>query len=230
VLGDLAFTLRRSPRRTTIGIAVERDGELVLTAPPDCSLTDIARVAEDRRLWVYTKLAQKALLTHPTTPKAYVSGEGFSYLGRSYRLRLIDAAPTDTLTPPLRFQQGRFQLRRDAQPQGSAHFVTWYTRHAQPWLTRRVAGLAARLEVAPVGLEVRDLGFRWGSCSTHARLHFHWRVMLLPPRIIDYIIAHELVHLHEPHHAPAFWARLERALPDFAARKQWLAEQGGWIT
>ena len=71
------------------------------------------------------------------------------------------------------------------------------------------------------------LGFHWGSCSRSGRLNFHWRTILLPPRIIEYGVAHELVHLRELRHNLEFWRRLERVIPDFAARKQWLAENGG---
>jgi len=53
------------------------------------------------------------------------------------------------------------------------------------------------------------------------------RTIFLPPRIIEYIGAHELVHLRELHHTAEFWRRLEQAMPDFAARRQWLAENGG---
>jgi predicted metal-dependent hydrolase len=55
---------------------------------------------------------------------------------------------------------------------------------------------------------------------------FHWRTILLPPRAIDYVIVHELVHLIEPHHGAEFWRRVERALPDYELRKRWLAENG----
>jgi len=74
-------------------------------------------------------------------------------------------------------------------------------------------------------VQVRDLGYRWGSCGRGVNVH--WRTILLPPRYIDYILAHELVHLCEPRHNKRFWAALERVMPDFAERKQWLAEHGG---
>ncbi len=48
--------------------------------------------------------------------------------------------------------------------------------------------------------------------------------------MVEYVVAHELVHLREPHHAPRFWHLLERAMPDYAARKQWLAERGRVLT
>ncbi len=58
------------------------------------------------------------------------------------------------------------------------------------------------------------------------RLYFHWQTILLPPRIVDYVVVHELVHLREPHHTPAFWRAVERILPDWAPRRRWLAEHG----
>lgn len=48
----------------------------------------------------------------------------------------------------------------------------------------------------------------------------------MPPRVVEYLVIHELAHIHEPHHTPAFWQRMERVLPDYAAREQWLAENG----
>ena len=91
--------------------------------------------------------------------------------------------------------------------------------HAQPWLERRVRGFAPRLDVGVAGVRVLDLGFRWGSCGAGGALNFHWAVILLPPRIVDYVIVHELAHLHERHHTPAFWRRVERAMPDYERRK-----------
>ncbi len=66
-----------------------------------------------------------------------------------------------------------------------------------------------------------------GACSRGDTLNFHWRAVQLPPRIIEYVVAHELVHILEPHHKPAFWKQLERAMPDYAERKICLAENGG---
>ncbi len=61
-------------------------------------------------------------------------------------------------------------------------------------------------------------------------LHIHWAIILLPPRIVEYVVVHELALLHEQHHTPEFWRRVERSLPDFEQRKEWLARHGGRIT
>lgn len=226
-LDDLHFEIRRSEHRQTVGITVERDGSLFISAPPDCSLEQIEQVAKAKRFWVYTKLNEKDALLGPTKqerPRDFVSGEGFYYLGRSYRLLLIEA--TDPAVPSLRLHQGRFQLRRDALPDAQQHFVEWYIAHGQPWLQSRVDLYAQRVGVTPSAVVIRDLGYRWGSCSKSGQLNFHWRTVCLPSRIIEYVVLHELVHLGEPHHSPEFWERLTRAMPDFEERKRWLAEHG----
>lgn len=226
-IGDLTFALRWSSRRKTVGLTVERDGSVTLTAPVDCPAEVVEHTARAKLFWVYTKLAQQDLLARPGGVKEFVTGEGFYYLGRSYRLLLIDPTQMEAAIPGLRLHQGRFLLRRDARSQARRHFLGWYTQHGRPWLQRRVDLFAERIGVAPRGVAVQDLRFRWGSCGADGTLNFHWRTVLLPPRISDYIVAHELVHLHAPHHGVEFWRRLERTMPDFAARKQWLAENGG---
>lgn len=225
MIGDLWFDLRRSPRRKTVGITVDRGGELVVSAPDECPLEVVESSARAKLFWIYTKLARKEQLLSPTAPKEFVSGETFYYLGRSYRLRLI--APPETAAPALRLHHGRFLLRRDERECAPEHFIRWYIGHGRPWLERRAALFAGRIGVAPAAVEIRDLGFRWGSCGRGGRVNVHWRTVLLPPRIIDYIVAHELVHLCQSRHDREFWRCLERAMPDFAARKQWLAEHGG---
>lgn len=224
VIDDLTFELRRSASRRTLGITVDRGGELVLHAPEAYSRQVIEETARRRQFWVYTKLAEKDLLFRRVFRKEFVSGEGFHYLGRSYRLLLVDAADS---TSPLRLHQGRFQLRRDALPRAREHFVRWYTEHGRPWIERRVGLFADRIGVAPPRVVVRDLGYRWGSCGGGGTLNFHWRTAMLPPRVVEYVVAHEMVHMVEPNHTPEFWARLERAMPDSAGRRQWLAENGG---
>lgn len=224
-VGDLTFELRRSHRRRHSEIVVDRDGTLLLMAPSHVPLEALAEMAEERRLWVYRKLAQKDLLRTDPPEKEFVTGEGFLYLGRSYRLLLVDDQEQ-----PLKLEQGRFKLRRSNAADGRRCFTRWYTERGQSWMKRRAALWVRRLDGAVNEVVVRDLGYRWGSCGKDGRLNFHWRTVLLPPDIIDYVIVHELAHLHEPNHTAEFWRRVERAMPDFGERKTWLALNGGEMT
>src|SRR5690242_17884053 len=221
-IDDLTFALRRSRRRKTLGITIERDGELVLAAPEGVPVEEIERLTRQKGLWIYRKLAEREFLIGPTRAKEYVPGETFYYLGRAYRLRLTD----DPDAPPLTLQHGWFALRRDAAGRGERHFSSWYGTHGAPWLARRVELYAPRVGVEPAPLKVQDLRYRWGSCGS-ASLNFHWRALQLPTRAIDYVVVHELVHIIEPRHDQAFWSRVERAMPDYESRKAWLAEHGG---
>lgn len=220
-VGDLRFEVRRSPRRTSVQITVDRGGELLLSAPENCPTRVMEKFVREKRFWIYTKLAEKDALAHATPQKEFVSGEGFLYLGRSYRLLLVDKQDV-----PVKLERGRFRMRRSAAGRGWEHMIRWYTEHGQAWLQQRADRFQRRVGVEPTGVTVQDLGYRWGSCGKGGRLFFHWRTILLPPPIIEYVVVHELVHLLEAHHTPVFWTRVERAMPDFAGRKQWLAEKG----
>jgi predicted metal-dependent hydrolase len=222
---DLSFEVRRSSRRKSVQITVDRGGELLLSAPEGCATRVMEKFVREKRFWIYTKLAEKDALGPPAPKKHFVSGEGFAYLGRNYRLLVV--ADQDV---PLKLERGRFRMSRAAAARGSEHLVRWYTEHGQSWLEDRVERFRRRVGVEPSAVTVQDLGYRWGSCGKGGRLFFHWRTILLPPPIIEYVVVHELVHLLEPHHTPAFWTRVERAMPDFEQRKRWLAERGRTCT
>lgn len=218
---DLRLTIRRSAQRRTMQITVERTGELIVSAPPDVEIDRLRDFVSEKRFWIYTKLAQKDQLQRKVPRKEFVGGEAFLYLGRSHRLKLVDEQDA-----PLKLVNGRFALRRDAQAGARENFIRWYSERARAWLSGRVADYQSRMEVAPAGVKVQDLGYRWGSCGKGDWLYFHWKTILLPARIAEYVVVHEIAHLHEPHHAPAFWLRVERAMPDYAQRRAWLAEHG----
>jgi predicted metal-dependent hydrolase len=221
IVGDLQFSLKRSTRRKTMQITVDRGGELLISAPPGVDEIKLRQFVEEKRFWIYTKLAEKDRLQRSVPNKEFVDGEGFQYLGRSYRLKLVDDQDV-----PVKLLNGRFRLRRELAAEGRTHLIQWYSAHAKHWLWDKIGEYAARMEVQPAGIKVQDLGYRWGSCGKGNWLYFHWKTILLPPRIAEYVVVHELVHLHQPHHTPEFWQRVKRAMPDFEKRKTWLAEHG----
>lgn len=224
LINDLRFELRRSARRRVLEITVERDGDLTLSAPTDATETQLREFVKRKRMWVYRQLARRDALTEPAPSKRFVDGEGLAYLGRNYRLRLVDDADA-----PVKLSGGRFVMPRALAGQGRQHLVRWYCEHARPWLLGKVLDYAARMEVAPAGVRVQELGYRWGSCGKGDWLYFHWKTIMLPARIAEYVAVHELAHLHEAHHSPEFWRRVERAMPDFALRRDWLAEHGAMV-
>lgn len=224
VFDDLTFEVRESDQRRTMEIIVDRDGSLVLASPPGTAVGALESFVADNIVWIHTKLLEKEAQARPQARKEYVSGEGFFYLGRSYRLKVVEGEHGQA---PLRLYQSRFELCRDAFPQAREHFIQWYTVHLRPVLDRQIAALAHRVGVEPQEVYVQDLGYRWGSRGRRRHIYFHWRVAMLPQRMIEYVVAHELVHLLERSHSPVFWERVERVVPDHAERQRWLREHGG---
>lgn len=221
---DLCFDVRRSARRRALEIIVGRDGELILAAPSDVPEAVLLDFVRRKRMWIYQQLARQESFAPEAPRKAFTEGENFSYLGRSYRLRLVEES-----IAPVKLLGGRFVMPKALAPDGREHMVRWYCGNASRWLSGKVDDYTARMEVAPAGVKVQDLGYRWGSCGKGGWLYFHWKTILLPARIAEYVVVHEMSHLHEPHHTPEFWRRVERALPDFEMRKDWLSRNGGSV-
>ncbi|MFA4965568.1 MAG: M48 family metallopeptidase, partial [Thermoleophilia bacterium] len=109
-----------------------------------------------------------------------------------------------------------------------ATVVSWYLAHARARVGHRVAHFAPLVGAAPAAVVVRDLGrHRWGTCHSRTRtVTFHWELILQPPEILDYVVVHELTHLHAPDHGPGFWRRVESVLPDWKRRRAWLSGHG----
>jgi predicted metal-dependent hydrolase len=209
----LSFEVRRSDRRKTLALTVDRAAELILHAPTETPVEHLARWTESRLLWVHRKLAIKRELEAKVRSPEYVTGESFSYLGKRYRLKLVLNQRV-----ALRFDGG-FTLRWDARASAMAHFRRWYSNAGHEWVQQRIRAVAPRVGAMPARLQVRDLGYRWGSCTAKGVVHINWKLLQLPVRLADYVIAHELAHLVERHHGAAFWALLGRAIPDWEERQ-----------
>ena len=229
-IDDLAFLVKRSARRKTIGLTVERDASLVAHLPEGADVGQASELIRPRLTWVYQKLAaqkgnnKEGIFRRPE----FVDGEGFYFLGKHYRLKLVDFSPDATPVPTVRFESDRLLFSSEQVHAGEKRIAEYYTRAAQPYLNDAVNRWKRIMGVKPVGcVEVMDLGFRWASCSSNGTLNFHWRVMQLPPQVIDYIVVHELAHLKSPDHSTAFWREVCRVLPNYDTQRYWLRDKGG---
>lgn len=219
---ELKFSIRRSAKRKTIELVVERDGSLAILAPINAPNVELAKFVRDKRMWIYRKFAERDMLSRPRCSKEFVTGESFSYLGRKYRLQHVDFQDR-----ALKLLNGRFRLRRSDTDEARSHFIVWYCHHGRSWLTQRVSRWSRRMAVEPSGIVVRELGKRWGSCGKSNKINFHWAVMTLPVHAVDYLIVHELSHIKFPSHDRRFWQCVARTMPDYEQHKTWLDERGG---
>ena len=225
---EIDYEVVRS-RRATADIVVERDGRIIVRAPRHVPDERVEDIVEAKRYWIYKTLAEWRDLNSTRILREYRNGEGFLYLGRSHRLLLV--ADQDE---PLLLKDGRFCLQRDIVDRGDigaaqAAFRDYYIVRGRERIAGRVSYYAPKVGVKPVQVDVRELGNRWASCSPRGRLAFHWKCMMAPQTVIDYIVVHELCHFHHRDHTDAFWNEVDKVMPAYRERKEWLRVHGAGL-
>jgi len=229
-IDDLSIEIRRSTRRKHAALTIERDGSVVMAVPDTLPTDEITRIIRAKQVWIYTALDRKEETLKGSPAKEYVSGEGFFFLGRKYRLKVIRPDASKEAVENLTLKNETFFMPASLAQEGRQQFVRWYTAQAAEWIGKRLRAFKTRVAAEPKSLEIRDLGYRWASCTGKGKMFFHWRAILIPPAHLDYLILHELVHLHEHNHGPAFYERLHRACPDYKAHEDWLRRNGSLYT
>ena len=101
-----------------------------------------------------------------------------------------------------------------------------YIRKAKETITKRTSYFARLMGVSYRNITIREQKTRWGSCSANGNLNFNWKLVLMPPELLDYVVVHELAHRKEMNHSPRFWAVVEKELPDYRERREKLKKMG----
>lgn len=122
--------------------------------------------------------------------------------------------------------------REEAAGQGVPDYVEHpelersYRQLAGRRIEERAAYFASKMGVSYGRISIRAAKTRWGSCSCAGNLNFHWKLILMPPEVLDYVVVHELAHRKEMNHSQAFWTEVEKVLPDYRERRKWLKQYG----
>jgi predicted metal-dependent hydrolase len=223
---DIEYRLLPGTVRQTTDIVIERDGCVTVRPPARMTPEQVDETVLSRRHWIYRNLAEWRDLNATRVVREWVNGESFLYLGSAYRLLLV--ADQDE---PLKLKDGRFCLLRSVVEQGGKTaaqdtFRDFYIARGMARLAQRVNHFAPRVGVQPGPLQVKELGFRWASSLPGGGLHFHWKCLMAPPKITDYIVVHELCHMHHRDHTDLFWNEVDKVMPDYRERKDWLRQRG----
>ena len=126
------------------------------------------------------------------------------------------------------------KMEKLSQQNGNSHLSEFqkealekrYRSLARECITRRASYYAAQLGVTYSSIRIAEQKTRWGSCSSRGTLSFHWRLVLAPPAVMDYVVVHEVCHLIHMDHSPDFWAEVESLMPDYKVYKTWLRKNG----
>jgi predicted metal-dependent hydrolase len=221
----IPYAIRRSARRGTVSVAIDPEEGVLLTAPTTTPVERLDRVVRTKARWIVERLRRQSELPPALHEREFVSGETFLYLGKQYRLGIDHRREGAALL------HGHLVVGAPHDPtRRSAHvrrvLVTWYRQHAQERLPEIAGVWARKLHVEVGAVLMREQRRRWGSCDRSGLLRLNWRIIQAPRACIEYVVAHEVVHVRHPNHTPAFWAALGRVMPDYERRRARLKALG----
>jgi len=222
---EIAYRIRRSQRQKTAAIAVDPRNGVVVTAPKDTAVGRLDGIVRRKAAWILARLRAVGRLDGAPSPREFVSGESCLYLGRHYRLKVAAGRASDAR---LAGKWLRVEAPKEARDTRAIRRAVerWYRARAAGRLPERVKPLAKRVGVPLPRLLVRDQPKRWGSCDARGAIRINWRIIQAPMRLVDYVIAHELVHLRERNHTRAFWSLIGKVIPDYDRRRDELKHLG----
>ncbi|UXX82122.1 M48 family metallopeptidase [Roseovarius pelagicus] len=209
----IEVTLRRSARARRISLRVSSlDGRVTLTMPrglPERDGLDFARSKHD---WLARQLTrQVSEVPVRIGAEVPVKGQPMTLVAGTGRRVVTDG---DRLLVP------------GSADSAGARVQAWLKTLARERLVEASDRYAAALGRPYARITLRDTRSRWGSCTADAGLMYSWRLILAPPEVLDYVAAHEVAHLQEMNHSPAFWALVAQLLPGYDAPRKWLRVNG----
>lgn len=216
---QLEYEIKFSKRKT-LNITVERDRKIIVRAPLNLSLDKIEEIVQSKRQWLKEKINHTQKYPVDIKPKEFISGETLLYLGRNYQLLVVDE-PIEGIE----FNQ-RFRISRENQEAANKLFKAWYMKQALSKIEPLAKMYAINLGVKFNEFKTSQMKYRWGSCTPNNNIIFNWRIIKAPMYVLEYLVAHELVHLIEENHTPRFWNILSIQVPNYQKAKSWLKVNG----
>ena len=208
----IEVTLRRSARAKRLSLRVSRlDGRVTLTLPPRAAEREGIVFLRSREAWLRGHLTQLAPARNVQVgDTVMIEGRDVPIiLGDGRRARLAH----DSIVVPSVATAG-------------ACIQALFKTLARDRLAAASDAYASQLGRSYCRLALRDTRSRWGSCSGKGVLMYSWRLIMAPPAVLRYVAAHEVAHLAEMNHSPAFWNVVEQLYPDYAPHRRWLRENG----
>jgi predicted metal-dependent hydrolase len=220
------YLLRRSARRSH-GFMISDDG-LFVTSPKRAPMDDIERAIRAKQNWILTKLferSERRTQRDCRAPFAWVDGAQLPYLGLDITLKLEPAARSHCVYEP---EAGT--LRLGVTPgleewQIRERVKLWFQAEAKRLFGERLDLYAPRMGVSYNAFALSSAGTRWGSCTVAGNIRLNWKLVHYPLALLDYVVVHELAHLREMNHSPAFWAVVGEVFPDYDGAKAGLRKR-----
>lgn len=220
-LGNIDIAIEKTNRRKTVSIFIERDGSIKVLAPITSTDEKVEAAVKSKEYLIFSKLAKWKELNQGKVKREFVNGQSFLYLGRNYRLKIVD----DQVVP-LKISGGFFYLNKEYLTKADKVFMKFYRERSEIKILERLKLIEGKFNHKPSSIKVLELQNRWASWTPKNSLNFHWKCVMAPVTVLDYIIIHEMVHLKYPNHSTEFWNELDKIMPNFREQENWLKTNG----
>lgn len=213
-----------SDKRKTIELRVTGEAQVVVKVPAGISQSFLQKALKKKGDWIEQKVLE-IKKRNSKAKKEFVNGEGFLYLGQSYKLYLIDKThPNYEEKYDLYFNQA-FYLKKEEKDRAADIFEDWYKERALELLKKQVKEYRQLGDFEVSKVKISWAKKRWGSYSQKTKnLNFNWRIVMAPLPVVNYVVVHELVHAEHSNHSRKFWVRLKTILPNFKESREWLRD------
>jgi predicted metal-dependent hydrolase len=219
-IGEIDVVIKKSKRKT-MSIFVERDGSVSALVPDNLNDNEISEVLISKEYLVNKYLAEWKQLNENKIDREYVNGQSYLYLGKNYRLKILDEKMKGLV-----FKNSYFILSKSKLDSAKELFTKFYKQKLELKLTPLIKKHQLKLGVEANKVSIMELQNRWGSCTSGGNLNFHWKCAMAPIDVIDYIAAHEVVHIKHPNHSNEFWNELDKLIPNYQKHIDWLRDHG----
>ena len=226
----IAYAVRVSKRAKRISVRYSLQKGLEVVYPPGLHQPTPETLLLERSDWILSALDKFSVAQANLPRRQYRAGEVFFFRGASYKL-LLERSTTGSKIS-VRLTEDCLAVSSPDPPLGAKGGATrsaierFYRQKARCYLPKRVRELAEKHGFEYERVRIKNQKTRWGSCSAKRNINLNLRLMMAPDPAIDYVIIHELCHLREMNHRPAFWALVETYCPDYRHWKDWFRQHG----
>ena len=221
---DYPVTVKRN-RRKTGSIYIERDGSVSVLVPESMEDAQVEALLKQYEYRIHKYQAKRQLLNEAAVIREAVNGQAFLYLGRNYYLQFSPEVDQVVF-------RGRYLYAPPASNDDLREmFRVFYRNRGLDFIVPRVQRFAESMGVQVDTVAIIELKNRWASCSVkRPKVNFHWKVMMAPGSVVNYLIVHELAHLKHRRHDASFWNEVDRVLPDYQKQVAWLKQYGAGLS
>jgi predicted metal-dependent hydrolase len=218
---SIPYTVRYSKRTKNQRIVVTPEAVEVV-APPDTPSEKITAFLDSKRRWLFNAVEDCRPKHPPEIPQRYVSGAKVMYRGRHLMLQ-VESADVEQVVISCKsrfYIQVPQQLSKDEQEDAIEQaLIAWKRDRAWQDIQHFAKVYARKLGVKLPDVKLSEQKRVWGTCGKDGVIRINWQLIHAPLAVLEYVVAHEVVHLLHRHHGDAFWEALGSIMPDWRERK-----------